>query len=85
LAAHGLLMAGLMDEAGAFRTGGVGIYNDKGMVHMAPPADRVPSQVADLLAWLASAPVHLLIASCVFHYEFEFIHPFAAWGVCGKL
>lgn len=76
LAAHGLLMAGLVDEAGAFRTSGVGIYNDKGLVHMAPPADRVPSQVADLLAWLESAPVHPLIASCVFHYEFEFIHPF---------
>jgi len=77
LAAHGLLMAGLVDEAGAFRSGGVGVYNDKGLVHMAPPAARVAGQMSDLLAWLASAPVHPLIASCVFHYEFEFIHPFA--------
>jgi len=78
LAAHGLLMAGLVDEAGSFRRGGVGIYNDQGgLVHMAPPAGLVSGQVADLLAWLASAPVHPLIASCVFHYEFEFIHPFA--------
>jgi len=77
LTAHGLLMAGLVDEAGSFRRGGVGIYNDQGaLVHMAPPAERVSGQVADLLAWLASAPVHPLIASCVFHYEFEFIHPF---------
>ncbi len=77
LTAHGLLMAGLVDEAGSFRRGGVGIYNVQGnLVHMAPPAERVSGQVADLLAWLASAPVHPLIASCVFHYEFEFIHPF---------
>ena len=77
LAAHGLLMAGLVDDAGCFRTGGVGIYNDQGLVHMAPPASRVAGLMADLLAWLASASVHPLIASCVFHYEFEFIHPFA--------
>ncbi len=77
LAAHGLLMAGLVDDAGCFRTSGVGIYNDQGLVHMAPPASRVSGLMADLLAWLASAPVHPLIASCVFHYEFEFIHPFA--------
>ena len=77
LAAHGLLMAGLVDDAGCFRTGGVGIYNDQSLVHMAPPASRVAGLMADLLVWLASAPVHPLIASCVFHYEFEFIHPFA--------
>jgi len=77
LAAHGLLMAGLVDDAGCFRTGGVGIYNDQSLVHMAPPASRVAGLMSDLLAWLASVPVHPLIASCVFHYEFEFIHPFA--------
>ncbi len=77
LAAHALLMAGLVDDAGCFRYGGVGIYNQQQLVHMAPPASRVDALMADLLAWLASAVVHPLIASCVFHYEFEFIHPFA--------
>lgn len=77
LRAHGLLMAGLVDQAGSFRAGGVGIYNNKGLVHMAPPASLVPGQVAELLTWLESAAVHPLIASCIFHYEFEFIHPFA--------
>lgn len=77
LAAQSLLMAGLVDDVGCFRTGGVGIYNGQDLVHMAPPASRVSALMADLLAWLASAPVHPLIASCVFHYEFEFIHPFA--------
>jgi Fic family protein len=86
LAAHGLLMLGLVDEVGEFRSGGVGVYNDKGLVHMAPPAALVAGQMPDLLAWLASAPVHPLIASCVFHYEFEFIHPFADGnGSMGRL
>ena len=77
LTAHGLLMAGLVDEAGGYRNSGVGIYNNQTLVHMAPPASRVSALMADLLSWLASNAVHPLIASCVFHYEFEFIHPFA--------
>lgn len=77
LKAHGFLMTGLVDEAGSFRTRGVGIYNDKKLVHMAPPPSRVSALMSDLLAWLESAPVHPLISSCVFHYEFEFIHPFS--------
>jgi Fic family protein len=77
LEAHGLLMAGLIDAPGRFRNGGVGIYRGDQLVHMAPPAARVPSLVADLLAWLASSDWHPLITSCVAHYELEFIHPFA--------
>ena len=77
LAAHALLMVGLVDDAGCFCSGDVGIYNQQQLVHMAPPASRMNALMVDLLAWLASAAVHPLIASCVFHYEFEFIHPFA--------
>jgi Fic family protein len=77
LEAHGLLMAGLIDAPGRFRNGGVGIYRGDQLVHMAPPAARVPTLVADLLAWLASSDWHPLITSCVAHYELEFIHPFA--------
>jgi Fic family protein len=76
LAAHGVLMAGLVDRPGRYRTGGVGIYRDQVLLHMAPPARRVPKLVGDLLHWLARTELHALIASCVFHYEFEFIHPF---------
>lgn len=77
LAAHGLLMQGLMDDAGQFRAGGVGIYRGERLLHMAPPAKRVAQLVGDLLGWLVRTDLHPLIASCVFHYEFEFIHPFA--------
>ncbi|MBA4418154.1 MAG: cell filamentation protein Fic [Syntrophus sp. (in: bacteria)] len=76
LAAHGLLMAGLADEVGRFRSGNVGIHRGKEVVHIAPPAARVPSLIDDLLAWLETTEEHPLVASCVFHYVFEFIHPF---------
>jgi Fic family protein len=77
LAAHELLMRGLVDETGRYRSGGVGIFRGKQMVHMAPPAERVPKLMADLLDWLENTNEHPLVASCIFHYEFEFIHPFA--------
>ena len=77
LAAHHALMAGLLDDAGQFRAGGVGIYRGKALVHMAPPANRVPVLMQQLLDWLKTTDLHPLIASCIFHYEFEFIHPFA--------
>jgi len=77
LEAHGLLLAGLIDAPGRFRSGGVGIYRGDQLVHMAPPAARVPSLVGDLLTWLAASTWHPLLVSCVAHYELEFIHPFA--------
>lgn len=77
LAAHDLLMSGLVDETGRYRSGGVDIFRGEQLVHMAPPANRVPTLMTDLLDWLATTPEHPLVASCVFHYEFEFIHPFA--------
>lgn len=77
LAAHGMLMHGLIDDAGRYRRGGVGIYRGTRLLHMAPPASRVATLVHDLLHWLANNDWHPLIISCVFHYEFEFIHPFA--------
>ena len=48
----------------------------QGIVHLGPPAERVPLLVKDLLNWLKKTDEHPLVASCVFHYEFEFIHPF---------
>ena len=47
------------------------------MIHMAPQAGRVPQLMANLLRWLAATDAHPLIASSIFHYEFEFIHPFS--------
>ncbi len=75
--AHRILMSGLIDEAGLYRHGGVGVMGGQQVIHMAPPADRVPHLMADLFTWLAATDAHPLIAGAVFHYEFEFIHPFS--------
>lgn len=76
LAAHTLLMKGLLDAPGSYRSKGAGVMGKQGIVHYAPPADRVPYLVQNLLDWLVQTDVHPLIAASVFHYEFEFIHPF---------
>ena len=76
LKAHSVMMQALVDNAGRFRRSGVGVFSERGLVHMAPPADRVPMLMDDLFSWLKNSKDHLLIRSCVFHYEFEFIHPF---------
>lgn len=77
LKAHYTMMGGLIDDAGIFRKKGVGVFDGTNIIHVAPPAERVRDLVADLFSWLSTSTDHLLIQSCVFHYEFEFIHPFS--------
>ena len=77
LKAHMLMMTDLVRENGSYRQGGVGVFDGKKCIHMAPPAQRVPMLIANLIGWAKTTKVHPLISSCVFHYEFEFIHPFA--------
>lgn len=77
LAAHRLMFSGLVPDAGKFRTRSVRIAQGQQIVHLAPPADRVPGLMKDLLVWLKRTDAHPLVAGCVFHYELEFIHPFA--------
>jgi len=76
LTAHKLMTFGLVDHPGHFRYGGVCIAGKDGISHIAPPADRVPFLMDDLFQWLKDTDAHPLIKSSVFHYEFEFIHPF---------
>ena len=76
LKAHKLMMQDLVENSGKYRTDGVGIFDGEHVIHVAPPAKRVPELMADLFEWLKTSDVHPLIKSCVFHYEFEFIHPF---------
>ena len=77
LKAHKLMLTDLVKENGRYRQGGVGVFDGEKCIHMAPPAQRVPLLMADLLEWVKKTKVHPLVSSCVFHYEFEFIHPFA--------
>ncbi len=76
LTAHKLMVQGLVPENGKFRSGGVGVFDGDRLVHMAPPAPLVPKLIQDLFDWYQNSEMHPLIKSAVFHYEFEFIHPF---------
>lgn len=77
LRAHRLMLADLVKENGRYRSGGVGVFSESGLVHLAPPAWRVPTLMSELFHWIKTTKTHPLVSSCVFHYEFEFIHPFA--------
>lgn len=77
LKAHQTMMAGLIPENGTFRSGGVGVFDGEVVIHLAPPARLVPVQIQDLFHWYQTSKIHPLIRSAIFHYEFEFIHPFA--------
>lgn len=77
LLAHKKLMQGLIPSAGKLRTGGVGIVKGSTLAHMAPPGKMVKSLMNELFSYLKKNADPLLIKSCVFHYELEFIHPFA--------
>lgn len=78
LRVHGVMMQGLVEEAGRFRSGNIGVHNGHGKVlHLGTPPMMVPVQMAKLMSWVQSSTAHSLVKSCVFHYELEFIHPFA--------
>lgn len=78
LTAHSIMTRGLVDESGVFRSKPVGVVDQEGHVlHFGTLPQYVPDLVMELLNWVKSSDVHMLIRSCVFHYEFELIHPFA--------
>lgn len=76
LEAHRMLMSGLVDKPGQFRTGAVGVIQGDRIAHLAPPGWNVDNLMTDLFRYLKEGEDHLIIKSCVFHYEMEFIHPF---------
>lgn len=78
LTAHGIMTQGLVEESGVFRSRPVGVVDNEGHVlHFGTLPQYVPDLVIELLGWAKTSEVHMLIRSCVFHYELELIHPFA--------
>lgn len=78
LTAHRIMTQGLVNEAGMFRTRPVGIVDNEGhILHFGTLPQYVPDLVMELLDWVKNSDIHILIRSCVFHYELELIHPFA--------
>lgn len=74
--AHGILMDGLVDSAGRLRGKNVGILKGDKVAHVAPKSEMLKPLLNDLFDYLKNDDDLLLIKSCVFHYEMEFIHPF---------
>lgn len=78
LLAHGIMTRGLVEESGMFRTRPVGVVDQEGRVlHFGTLPQYVPNLVMELLEWAKTSDIHMLIRSCVFHYELGLIHPFA--------
>ena len=78
LKAHAVMTKDLVEESGCFRSGPVGVVDKHGNVlHFGTLPAYVPNLVYELFDWVQNSNVHMLIKSCVFHYEFELIHPFA--------
>ncbi|MBN2857444.1 MAG: Fic family protein [Candidatus Delongbacteria bacterium] len=76
LKAHSILMKGLTESPGTYRSGSVGVVKGDEVMHLAPPGDRVGYLMKDLFGYLKNDKDTVLVKSCVFHYETEFIHPF---------
>ena len=77
LHAHALLLKGLAEDAGRYRSGNVGIFRGSEIAHVAPPSRRVPLLMKDLFGFVARSETPVWIKAAVFHYELEFIHPFS--------
>ncbi|WP_347994986.1 Fic family protein [uncultured Eubacterium sp.] len=76
---HGILTKYIEEESGEFRSGEEGVFNGEQCIFIAPPARMVHGLMDELFDWMniAKNEIHPLILSCVFHYEFVFIHPFS--------
>ena len=76
---HGVMTYLTVDESGVFRRGAEGVFDGDRCIFMAPPPDMVEPLMLQLFNWMKenAGTIHPLILSCVFHYEFVFIHPFS--------
>ena len=78
LNAHAVMTRGLTVESGCFRSKPVGVVDKQGnILHFGALPDYAPGLTRELLDWVRDSDIHMLIKSCVFHYELEVIHPFA--------
>ena len=77
LRVHRVMMGGLVPDAGHFRSGNVGVFNGDTLIHAGTPAAYVPEVMGGLFEWLRATRMHPLLVSCIFHFEFEFCHPFS--------
>lgn len=77
LKAHKLMTQGLVEDAGKFRSGDVGVFDGDVAVHIGARPQFVPDLIKDLLDWGRKSDLHPVLKSAILHYEIETIHPFA--------
>ena len=77
LSVHGIMMETIVKDSGHFRSGAVGVYKGSQLIHMGTRPEYVEHYIRQLMAWTKESDLHPLIKSCIFHYEFEYIHPFS--------
>ena len=77
LKTHGVMTYLVDDESGRYRNHPEGVFDGDRVIFIAPPSDMIHSLMNDLFDWLENdLETPILIKSCIFHYEFVFIHPF---------
>lgn len=76
LVAHRIMTKDLIKESGMFRSGNAGVYDGEKLIHAGTPSSYIPEVMGILFTWLKESSLYPLIKACLFHYEFEFIHPF---------
>jgi len=74
---HSTMMRDLISDAGKYRKGEEGVFDGDNCIFIAPLSGMLETLMTDLFLWIKESDVHPLIVSCVFHYEFVFIHPFS--------
>lgn len=78
LDAHKVLMHGLEGDSGVFRPKKVNLVDESGQVLQSGTLpDYYAKQTAELLEWVRSSEIPILVKSCAFRCEFERIHPFS--------
>ncbi len=78
LKAHETLTYLIENDSGQYRNHAEGVFDGKQVIFVAPSEKFVPALMHDLFDWLKNdLETPMLIKSCVFHYEFVFIHPFS--------
>lgn len=75
---HGILTFLIEKNAGEFRNHGECVRDGDRIIFVAPPENMVTPLMKQLFDWMKKSKetVNPLILSCIFHYEFVFIHPF---------
>ncbi|WP_319526135.1 Fic family protein [uncultured Desulfosarcina sp.] len=76
LKAHRVLMNGLIQTAGALRKEAIGVLRPGDRFHEAPHWHDVEPMLQSLFDYIETTEDHLLVQSCRFHYQLEYIHPF---------